>query len=129
MYRAQYREKAYWCIKVLRVYDEFRCIKKKETLLISFKGIMKSLYIYGTLGPYVLGEERYHCYFFFLINQNQQKILFEQGHIIATFWESTNLVKKTFWAHWLAFNLSKKMSLGLKIQKVYICKKMSLGLL
>ena len=46
--------------------------------------------------------------FFFLINQNQQKILFEQGHIIATFWESTNLVKKTFWAHWLAFNLSKK---------------------
>ena len=104
-------------------------LKKKETLLISFKGIRKSSYIYGTLGPCVLGEERYHCYFFFLINQNQQKILFEQGHIIATFWESTNLVKKTFWAHWLAFNLSKKMSLGLKIKKVYICKKMSLGLL
>ena len=55
-------------------------LKKKETLLISFKGIRKSSYIYGTLGPYVLGEERYHCYFFFLINQNQQKILFEQGH-------------------------------------------------
>ena len=43
--------------------------KKKETLLISFKGIRKSSYIYGTLGPYVLGEERYHCYF--KINQNQ----------------------------------------------------------
>ena len=43
-------------------------LKKKETLLISFKGIRKSLYIYGTLGPYVLGEGRYHHY---KIYQNQ----------------------------------------------------------
>ena len=61
--------------------------------------------------------------------KTSKKILFEQGHIIATFWESTNLVKKTFWANWLAFNLSKKMSLGLKIKKEYIRKKMSLWLL
>ena len=38
--------------------------KKKETLLISFKGIRKSSYIYGTLGPYVLEEGRHHWYFF-----------------------------------------------------------------
>ena len=34
--------------------------KKKETLLISFKEIRKSSYIYGTLGPYVLEEGRHH---------------------------------------------------------------------
>ena len=44
-------------------------LKKKDTLLISFKGIRKSIYIYGTLGPYVLWEGRYHHYF--KIYQNQ----------------------------------------------------------